>query len=63
MDRLGVICEIILEPVGRQYLARKPRKLGEKDFYESHGLISQGLQGEGMDWRGRFRQLVIEELQ
>ena len=52
MDRLGVICEIILEPVGRQYLARKPRKLGEKDFYESHGLISQGLQGEGMDWRG-----------
>ena len=32
MDRLGVICEIILEPVGRQYLARKPKNLVRKIF-------------------------------
>ena len=33
-------------------LREDKENLRVKDFYKSHGLISQGLQGEGMDWRG-----------
>ena len=33
-------------------LHENEENLREKDFYEAHGLISQGLHGEGMDWRG-----------